>query len=200
LVTVISFDVAASCRSHRNLILSAKTPALKKWGFSMLGKQWLFSMLRERFGIVMFTWGFFTVAMAAVATLGAQYIFSSQNALGITIWGHGELFVVSAVIAADAIGRSLRCSRLARCGIEHREEAGYAFISVCVCSLLLLIVAFYAGKVAEFQLDPTTQLSPYPLKSLAWFLATSLAAGVTVAGTEAQPLITELSAKVSVKL
>jgi len=127
------------------------------------------------------TWLVFTVIMGASVALVPQFIIGSHPFGPIQILAVGGLFVVSGVIAAEALGRFFHY--ICRGRLNFANDWWMVCFGAIPSIFCFYFVVAYSVAVVAFQLNPTTHIPPFAYTSMGWFFFTALSAGATAAGT-----------------
>jgi len=129
------------------------------------------------------SWLTFTALIGVAVPSVPRLILHIRTTFGfIQFFADGDLFFASSVIAADAIGRYVRFTWLAgRRRVALWAQSGLIASGICLWFLGQYSIAVVLARSSIL----SSQMPAFGRSSVIWYLATLIAAGVTIAGTEA---------------
>ena len=91
-----------------------------------------------------------------------------------SIFSGGELYIASAVIAADALGCFIKTLAFKNFGVSFTKEKGVCWLWAFASLVLLILVAGLEGKAMQRHRAETSSriIPPDALHSIVWFLVT----------------------------
>jgi hypothetical protein len=140
----------------------------------------------RRVSISVFFWFVFTVVVGLAALIGR--VISHPPVSGgnyIEMLRGGDLFVVSTVIAADAIGRTFRMLAVQAANADGRVPHPICSLIACsVCFVCVFFAAQYYVSWIKFTDNPGTEIDTYTVASIPWFYTSVCAAAVSLIAIE----------------
>lgn len=138
------------------------------------------------------TWATFTVFFAVAAPMIPRLVYLSPDPPRLhEVLSKGDLFITCVLIAADAIGRWIRCIALSLLNTKKSRNAWWGFVAVLACMFCLFVSANYCVTVDfGWSFRGATEVPPGNIAaaSVAWFICTLFSAGLAVIAADSNSI------------